>query len=90
MDGFPEENTENTTKGNKKSVEDKSRVLWKKNKHLTSLSDHIDQVYGKSGIPARNEFDEGYEEFKIGMLIHEARKAKGMTQGLLGRKMWND
>ncbi|MDB5000056.1 MAG: helix-turn-helix transcriptional regulator [Mucilaginibacter sp.] len=58
----------------------------KASKNLTTLSEHIDSVYGKPGTPSRDEFDAGYEEFKIGFLIHEARKARGLTQDQLAEK----
>ena len=48
----------------------------KKNKHLTSFDDHLDQEYGKIGTEARNKFEMEFEAFKIGVLIQEARKEK--------------
>lgn len=56
-----------------------------KTNNLTSFRDHLDELY-KPGTPERAEFDAGYEEFKIGVLIHEARKAQGLTQDQLAAK----
>jgi DNA-binding XRE family transcriptional regulator len=57
-----------------------------KSKHLTSFADHIDKQYGKKGTPIRNEFDAGYETFKLGVSLREARKAQGLTQDQLAEK----
>jgi HTH-type transcriptional regulator / antitoxin HipB len=58
----------------------------KKNKQLTSLDELIDLEYGVKGTTTREEFEAGYGEFKIGVMIHEARLAKGMTQTELAEK----
>lgn len=59
----------------------------KKNPNLTSLSELIDREYGKRGTPKREEYERGFEEFKLGYLIQEARKKKGMTQQELADKV---
>ena len=51
-----------------------------KENNLTSLSTFIDQEIGVKGTKKRNKFDEGYEAFKLGVLIQQARHEKGMTQ----------
>lgn len=58
----------------------------KKNKNLKSLDEFIDEHYGKRGTPKREKFEKGYEEFKLGVLIQEARLEKGMTQEQLAEK----
>lgn len=58
-----------------------------KNKNLTSLEDLISQEYGLAGTPLRTEFEAGYNDFKIGMMIQQARKEKGMTQEQLAEKV---
>lgn len=50
-----------------------------KNK-LVSWDDHINEKYGKPGTPTREKYEEGFEAFKIGVLIQEARKRKHLTQ----------
>ncbi len=51
-----------------------------KNKNLTSLSEFIDNEVGLKGTSKREEFDKGYEAFKLGAIIQQARQAKGLTQ----------
>ncbi|MCX5657733.1 MAG: helix-turn-helix transcriptional regulator, partial [Candidatus Omnitrophica bacterium] len=43
--------------------------------------------YGKIGTAEREELEAGYEDFKIGALIHDARIEKGMTQEQLAEKV---
>ena len=40
----------------------------------------IDEKIGKSGTDKRELFDNAYEIFKIGVLIQQARKQRGLTQ----------
>ena len=56
------------------------------NPKLTSLDDLIDQNYGEIGSSKRDEFEEGFEAFKIGVMMHELRKELGMTQEELALK----
>ena len=42
--------------------------------------------YGKRGTAKRDKLEEGYDSFKIGALIHEARLEKGLTQEELADK----
>lgn len=58
----------------------------KKNPNLTSFSELIEREYGKRGTPKREAYEKGFEEFKLGFLIQEARKKKGMTQQELADK----
>ena len=57
-----------------------------KNK-LTDWDSHIDEKYGKPGTPSRNEYEEGLEAFKIGVMIAEARKKQNLTQKDLAEKI---
>jgi ribosome-binding protein aMBF1 (putative translation factor) len=52
-----------------------------------SLSQFKDEHYGKPGISKRDDLEAGYESFKIGALIHEARLQKGLTQDQLAAKV---
>ncbi len=56
------------------------------NKNITSWDDHIDKKYGEKGSESRNEYDEGFETFKIGVLIQEARKKQHLTQKELAER----
>ncbi len=60
--------------------------MKKKNKNLTSLEDFKVKNYGKRGTKKREELEAGYENFKIGVLLLEARLAKGLTQEQLAAK----
>ena len=58
----------------------------KLNKNLTSLTDHIEQQYGVRGAPERERFEEGFEAFKLGVMLQELRKESGMTQQELAER----
>jgi len=60
--------------------------MKKTNKNLTSFSDHMDTEYGKLGTPSRENFEQEFETFKLGVMLQELRKEKGMTQGQLAEK----
>ena len=57
-----------------------------KNKNLKPLSQIIDEQYGDKGTAKRDEFEKGFETFKLGAMLHEARIEKGMTQEELAQK----
>ena len=57
----------------------------KKNK-TKSLEQFKEEHYGKRGAAKRDKLEAGYETFKIGALIHEARLEKGLTQEELAVK----
>lgn len=56
------------------------------NNKLTSFTDHLDAQYGKRGTLKREEFEEGFESFKIGVMLQGLRKEQGMTQEQLAAK----
>lgn len=60
--------------------------MSKKNNNIMTLSEFKDNHYGKKGSAKRDELDAGYEQFKLGALIHEARLEKGLTQEQLAEK----
>ena len=51
-----------------------------KKKNLTGLKSFIDKEVGQKGSKKREKFDSGYEAFKLGVLIQQARQERGMTQ----------
>jgi len=57
-----------------------------RNKYLTSLEEFKEKNYGKRGTESRDELEAGYENFKIGVLLHQARLEKGLTQEELAVK----
>lgn len=58
-----------------------------KNKDLMTLEEFKEKNYGKRGSKKRDELEAGYENFKIGVLLHEARLEKGLTQEELAVKV---
>ncbi len=58
----------------------------KTNNNLKTLDQFVDEQYGKEGTSKRDTFEKGYESFKIGFLIQQARIEKGMTQEELADK----
>ncbi|MEX1188594.1 MAG: helix-turn-helix transcriptional regulator [Bacteroidia bacterium] len=60
--------------------------MKKANNNLTSFSDHLDQQYGKLGTSAREKYEEGFEAFKLGVILQELRKEMGLTQEQLAEK----
>ena len=58
-----------------------------KNKNIKTLSEIKDQHFGKVGTPTRDELDNGFEDFRIGFLLQEARIKKGLTQQELADKV---
>ena len=57
-----------------------------KNKNLMTLAEFKDEQYGKRGTSKREELEAGYEQFKLGVMIQEARLEKGLTQEQLAEK----
>ena len=51
-----------------------------KNKNLKSLDQFIDEKIGKKGTAEREQFENDYDAFKLGVLIQQAREQKGLTQ----------
>jgi len=60
--------------------------MKKTNKNLTSFADHLDKQYGKRGTKTRKNYEEGFEAFKLGVMLQELRKDQGMTQEQLADK----
>jgi DNA-binding Xre family transcriptional regulator len=58
-----------------------------KNKNLMTLEEFKEKHYGKRGTKKREELEAGYENFKIGVLLHQARLEKGLTQEELAAKV---
>ncbi len=52
----------------------------KKNKDLVSLEEFIEKEVGEKGTKKRTKFEAGYEVFKLGVLLQQARQEKGLTQ----------
>jgi ribosome-binding protein aMBF1 (putative translation factor) len=52
-----------------------------------TLGQFKDMHYGKPGTKKRDELESGYENFKVGVMIHAARLEKGLTQAELAEKV---
>lgn len=58
-----------------------------KKDNIMTLDQFKDKHYGKRGRAKREQLEAGYQNFKIGALIHEARLEKGLTQEELAQKV---
>ncbi len=58
----------------------------KQESNLKSLDQFVEEQYGNKGTSKRDKFDKGFESFKLGFLIQQARLEKGMTQEELANK----
>jgi HTH-type transcriptional regulator / antitoxin HipB len=56
-----------------------------KNK-ITTFEEHLDREYGKIGTPSRDKYEQGFEAFKLGVILQEMRKKQKMTQEQLAKK----
>lgn len=56
-----------------------------KNK-MTSFTDHLDKQYGQKGTATREVYEQEFETFKLGVMLQELRKQKGLTQEQLADK----
>ena len=57
-----------------------------KTSNLKTLGEFKDEFYGKKGTEKRDKLEQGFEQFKLGEIIHEARIQKGLTQDELAAK----
>lgn len=58
----------------------------KQKSNLKSLDQFVDEQYGKKGTIERDNLEKGYEAFKLGFLLQQARLEKGLTQEELADK----
>ena len=58
-----------------------------KTKNLMTLEEFKEKNYGKRGTIERDELEAGYEDFKVGALIHDIRVELGMTQEQLAENV---
>ncbi|HNA65838.1 MAG TPA: helix-turn-helix transcriptional regulator [Saprospiraceae bacterium] len=57
-----------------------------RNKKITNFDVHLDKRYGKKGTKTRDKYEQGFEAFKLGAILQEMRKEKGLTQEELALK----
>ena len=58
-----------------------------KTDNIRTLEQFKDEHFGPRGTSKRDKLEKGYENFRIGALIHEARVEKGLTQEELADKV---
>ena len=56
------------------------------NNNITTLDQILDKKYGEKGQPKREEWEQQFESFKLGVLLEEARNKMGLTQEQLAKK----
>ena len=54
--------------------------------NIKSLDQFIEEQYGKKGTKKRDKLEKGFESFKLGFLVQQARLEKGLTQEELAEK----
>ncbi len=59
----------------------------KKNKNITTFDELLDNKYGKRGAKKREEWEQEFEAFQLGVLLEEARLKLGLTQAELAEKV---
>ena len=55
-------------------------------KDIKTLDQFVEEQYGAIGTGKRDELERGYEAFKLGVLIREARQKANLTQKELAEK----
>ncbi|MGB5024606.1 MAG: helix-turn-helix transcriptional regulator [Saprospiraceae bacterium] len=58
----------------------------KKMNNVKSLDQFVNEQYGKKGTPKRDKLEKGYESFKLGVILQQARLEKGLTQEELANR----
>jgi HTH-type transcriptional regulator / antitoxin HipB len=53
---------------------------------IIDFDDHLNSEYGERGTESREAFEEGFEAFRLGVMLQEMRKNQGMTQEQLAKK----
>ncbi len=69
----------------RKHKELKNNISMKSSK-LKSFRNHLDEEYGLVGTKSRTAYEEGFEAFKLGVLLQDLRTKEGMTQEELANK----
>ena len=60
--------------------------MKKKNKNIITLEEIIEKRHGKRGTSKREKWEQGFENFRLGVMLEEARTKLGMTQEELANK----
>ena len=54
--------------------------------NIITFEEFLNQEYGKIGTPKRDKYEQGFEAFKLGVMLQEMRKQQNMTQDQLAKK----
>lgn len=54
--------------------------------NIITFEEFLNQEYGKIGTPKRDNYEQGFEAFKLGVMLQEMRKQQNMTQDQLAKK----
>jgi HTH-type transcriptional regulator / antitoxin HipB len=57
-----------------------------KSNNLKSFDQFVNEEYGQQGTIKRDNLEKGFESFRLGVMIQQARLNKGMTQEQLAEK----
>ena len=61
--------------------------MKKNTNKITTHAELEDKYLGKKGTKSRNDYEAGFEDFKVGVMLLQARQEKGMTQEQLAKKV---
>ncbi len=86
LNGFQKKTQKTPTEELKRAKKLKKQYYEDKENKLVDLEEFIDKKYGNRGTKVRDKFEEGYEAFKLGVMLQEMRKQKNMTQEQLAEK----
>jgi len=57
-----------------------------KKNNIVTFEEHLDGEYGIRGTPERENYEQGFEAFKLGVMLQEIRKQHNLTQEELAQK----
>ncbi len=53
---------------------------------IVDFDEHLNSEYGERGAEQREVFEEGFEAFRLGVMLQELRRNQGLTQQQLAEK----
>ncbi|MDP1811127.1 MAG: type II toxin-antitoxin system RelE/ParE family toxin [Sediminibacterium sp.] len=86
LNGFQKKTQKTPTEEIDKAKKLKRNIMKAKKNNLVDLEEFIDKDHGKRGTKRRDKFEEGYEAFKLGVMMQEMRLQRNMTQEQLAEK----
>ena len=54
--------------------------------NFTTFEELLEKEYGRRGTQKREEYEAGFEAFKLGVILLQLRKERGLTQKQLAEK----